>query len=53
MAVPVAAVRPVEGLKVEVVDRVEDEPGEVALGQPVAQIRGKRKGWSRSPRTKL
>jgi hypothetical protein len=38
MAMPVGAVGPVEGLKVELVDHVEDEPGEVAFGEPVAQV---------------
>jgi hypothetical protein len=42
-----------EGLKVDLVDDVEDEPGEMAGGQPVAQVGGSRKGWSRSPRRKL
>ena len=37
---PVVAVLSVEGLKVELVDDVEDEPGEVAGGEPVAQV-----GW--------
>lgn len=40
MAVPVIAVRPVQGAKVELVDDLGDEPGEVAVGQPVAQVRG-------------
>jgi hypothetical protein len=40
VAVPVGAMLAVEGLKVELVDHVEDEPGQVALGQPVAQIKG-------------
>jgi hypothetical protein len=40
MAVPVVAVRAVEGCKVDLVDHVEDEPGEVAFGEPVAQVRG-------------
>jgi hypothetical protein len=38
-AMPVVAVRQVEALKVELVDDVQDEPGEVAFGQPVAQVR--------------
>jgi hypothetical protein len=41
--VPVVAVLPVEGLKVELVDHVEDELGEVAFEEPVAQVRGSRK----------
>jgi hypothetical protein len=53
MAVPVVAVLPVEGCQVELVDHVEDEPGEMAGGEPVAQVGGSRKGWSRSPRRKL
>lgn len=47
MAVPVTAVLPVDRLKVELADHVENEPGEVAVGQPVAQVRGSRKDWSR------
>jgi hypothetical protein len=31
---------PVERGQVELVDDVEDEPGEVAFRQPVAQVRG-------------
>jgi hypothetical protein len=38
MAVPVIAMLAIEGLKVELVDDVEDEPGQVAFGQPVAQV---------------
>jgi hypothetical protein len=53
MAVPVGAMMPVEGCEVELFGDVEDEPGEVAGGEPVAQVRGRRKGWSRSPRRKL
>jgi hypothetical protein len=40
VAVPVVAVGSVEGLKVELVDHVDHEPGEVAFGEPVAQV-----GW--------
>jgi hypothetical protein len=40
VAVPVVAVGPVEGRQVELVDHVQDEPGEVAGGEPVAQV-----GW--------
>jgi hypothetical protein len=40
VAVPVVAVRSVEGVEVELVDHVEDEPGEVVVGEPVAQV-----GW--------
>jgi hypothetical protein len=53
MAVPVIAVGSVERGEVELVDHVQDEPGEVALGEPVAQVGGSRNGWSRSPRRKL
>lgn len=49
----VVAMLPVEGLKVELVDDVQDEPGKVAVGQPVAQVPGNRKGWSRSQPRKL
>jgi hypothetical protein len=38
VAVPVGAVGTQERLQVELVDHVEDEPGQVALGQPVAQV---------------
>jgi hypothetical protein len=41
---PVIAVCSVERGKVELVDHVEDEPGEVALGQPVAQVRREQEG---------
>jgi hypothetical protein len=44
MAVPVVAMLAIERLKVELVDHVEDEPGEVAIGQPVAQVRGQQEG---------
>ena len=53
MAVAVVAVGQVERVEVELVDDVEDAPGEVALREPVAQVRGKRKAWSRSARRKL
>jgi hypothetical protein len=53
MAVPVVAVGQVERCQVELVDHLEDEPGEVAVGEPVAQVGGSRKGWSRSPRRKV
>jgi hypothetical protein len=44
VAVPVVAVLPVERVEVELVCDVEDEPGEVALGEPVAQVRGQEEG---------
>jgi hypothetical protein len=53
MAVPVVAISLVERVEVELVDDVEDEPGQVAGGEPIAQVGGGRKGWSRSPRRKL
>jgi hypothetical protein len=40
MPVPVVAMRLVERRQVDPVDDVKDEPGEVAFGQPVAQVRG-------------
>jgi hypothetical protein len=52
MAVPVA-VGQVERLQVELVDHVEEEPGEVAVGSQSRRSGGSRKGWSRSPRRKL
>jgi hypothetical protein len=44
MAMPVSAVRPIERREVELVDDVQDEPGEVAVGQPVAQVRRQQEG---------
>jgi uncharacterized OB-fold protein len=38
MAVPVSPVGAQERLQVELVDHVEDEPGEVAVGEPVTQV---------------
>jgi hypothetical protein len=54
VAVPVGAMLPGERGEVDLLDDVEDEPGEVVVGQPVAQVgRGAGRGWSRSPRRKL
>jgi hypothetical protein len=53
MAVPVVTVGPVEGLKVELVDHVEEEPGQMVGREPVEQVGGSRKGWSRSQPRKL
>jgi hypothetical protein len=39
VAVAVGAVGGVEGLDIELLDRLDYEPGKVVLGQPVAQIR--------------
>jgi hypothetical protein len=44
MAVPVVAVGQIEGCEVELVDDVEDEPGEMTLTEPVAQVRGEQEG---------
>jgi hypothetical protein len=44
VAVPVVAVLSVEGCEVELVDHVEDEPGEMILGEPVAQVGGQQEG---------
>jgi hypothetical protein len=44
VAVPVAAVRLVEGREVELVDHVEDEPGGVVFRQPVPQVRREQEG---------
>jgi hypothetical protein len=44
MAVSVIAVRPVERDKAELVDHVAHKPGEVAFGEPVAQVRGEQEG---------
>jgi hypothetical protein len=38
VAVPVVAVGSVERRQVELVDHVEDEPGQVVGGEPVAQV---------------
>jgi hypothetical protein len=53
VVLPVVTMRPVEGGQVELVDDVEDEPGEVAFGSQSRRSGGRRKGWSRSPRRKL
>lgn len=50
-AVPGGGIGAVEGLEVELLDRLDHESGEVVLGQPVAQVRGLQgcsSGWSRS-----
>jgi hypothetical protein len=52
MAVPVVAVRSAERPQVELVDQVQDEPAQVAVRQPVAQVWGSRNGRSRSSRKK-
>jgi hypothetical protein len=44
MAVPVGAVGAQERNEVQLVDEVEDEPGEVAFREPVAQVRGEQEG---------
>jgi hypothetical protein len=44
MPVAVVAVRTVERGEVELVDDVEDEPVEVAFGEPVAQVGWEQKG---------
>ena len=38
-AVAVGAIGGVEGLEVELLDRLDHEPGEVVLGEPVAEVR--------------
>jgi hypothetical protein len=38
MAVPVVTVDPQERVEVVLVDDVQDEPGQMAFGQPVAQV---------------
>ena len=38
-AVAVGAIGGVEGLEVELLDRLDHEPGEVVVGQPIAQVR--------------
>jgi hypothetical protein len=53
MAVAVGPVAAQERFQVELVDDVEDEPGEVVGWQPVAKVGGSRNGWSRSPCRKL
>jgi hypothetical protein len=44
MAVPVSPIGAQEGFQVELVDDVQDEPGEVAFGQPVAQVGREQEG---------
>jgi hypothetical protein len=44
MAMAVVAVGRVEGCQVELVDHVEDEPGEMVLGEPVAQVGREQEG---------
>jgi hypothetical protein len=44
VAVPVGPVGAQKRTEVELVDNVEDEPGEVVLGQPVAQVWGQQEG---------
>jgi hypothetical protein len=53
MAVPVGAVGTQERFQVQLVDHVEDEPGEVVAGSQSRRSGGSRKGWSRSPCRKL
>jgi len=53
VAVPVGAVAAQERRRVELVDDVQDEPGQVVGWQPVAQVRRQQDGWSRSPGRKL
>jgi hypothetical protein len=44
VAVPVGPIAAQKRPEVDLVDHVEDEPGQVAVGQPVAQVRGQEKG---------
>jgi hypothetical protein len=44
VAVPVGSVAPQERPQVELVDDVQHEPGQVAAGQPIAQVRGQQEG---------
>jgi hypothetical protein len=53
MAVPVSTIGSKGRLQVELVDDVEDEPGQMVAGQPVTQVRGSRRGWSRLPRKEV
>jgi hypothetical protein len=53
VAVAIITVNAVEGGEVELVDHVEDEPGEVVGGEPIAQVWGQQEGWSRSQPRKL
>jgi hypothetical protein len=53
MPVPIVTMGTVEGLKVDLVDDVEDEPGEMPFGSQSRRSGASRKGWSRSPRRKL
>src|SRR6266545_4500136 len=53
MAVPVGAVGAQERLQVELVGDVEDEPGEVAFGEPVAQVGRQQEGLVTVPTTEV
>ena len=44
MPVPIGPVGTKEGLEVELVDHVEDEPGEMAVGEPVRAGRREQEG---------
>jgi hypothetical protein len=44
MAVPVLTVNAVEASEVELLGHVEDEPGQVALGEPVTQVGRQQEG---------
>jgi hypothetical protein len=44
VAVPVGPVAAQERAEIELVDHVQDEPGEVAFGEPVAQVGGQQEG---------
>jgi hypothetical protein len=53
MAMPIGAVAAQERAQVELVDHIEHEPGQVAVGSQSRRSGGSRKGWSQSPRRKL
>jgi hypothetical protein len=52
MAMPVSPIATQERRQVELVDDVQDEPGEWSSGSQSRRSGGSRKGWSRSPRRK-
>jgi hypothetical protein len=44
MPVPVGSVAAVEGQQIELADDVQDEPGQMIVGQPVAQVGRQQEG---------
>jgi hypothetical protein len=53
VVVPIGPIATQERTQVELVDHVQDEPGQMVLGSQSRRSGGSRKGWSRSPQRKL